>query len=57
MLYNEYEKVISFANEFGADDNSLWTKVVQFLAGNPHEYFRGLGRFVHEHTFLEMIII
>ena len=33
MLYNEYEKVISFANEFGADDNSLWTKVVQFLAG------------------------
>ena len=57
MLYNEYEKVISFANEFGADDNSLWTKVVQFLAGNPHEHFRDLGCFVHEHAFLEMMII
>ena len=45
MLYNEYEKVISFANEFGADDNSLWTKVVQFLAGNPHELSRDLGCF------------
>lgn len=32
MLYNQYEKVISFANEFGDEDPSLWTKVVQFMA-------------------------
>ena len=32
MLYNQYDMVISFANEFGADDPSLWTKVIQYLA-------------------------